>query len=375
MIKFSKLKSNLSLEFSALAKKKNKKNDKIISFGLGEPYFDPPNKLVKLINKAINDGYNRYCHPQGLISLREQIAKQNKFSADNIIITAGAKPALSILLKILLNKKDDEIIYFEPCFPSYRHQIYIANSKARSVKLNLTKNFEINFLNLKKKISKQTKIILINTPHNPTGQVFKEADFAKLLNLADKYNFYIIVDGVYNDLIYKSLNYNLTNNKVIFFSSFSKVYAITGWRIGYLHSTNQQIINACNYVQMHVNTNTNTFIQRAIADYLKIDDFKFKFKTNLQNKSLKLDKILKKNQIQFKMPMGGFFAFISIRETNLTSDKFAFLLLKKYSLAVTPGIVFGKKWNYFVRICFAVNNRDFEEGVNKFIQFYNEKKR
>lgn len=374
MIKFSNIKpDNFSLEFSSLAREKNQNNDKIISFGLGEPYFKPPDKLVKLVNKAINNGFNRYCHPQGLLSLRQQIAKKYSFLKENIVITAGAKPALSILLKILLHDKD-EIIFFEPCFPSYRHQIHLANPKAKFIRFNLTKNFSINFSNLKKKINKKTKIILINSPHNPTGQVINEADFEDLLKLAKKHKFYIIIDGVYNDLIYKPYNYNYLDKNIIYFSSFSKVYGITGWRIGYLHSTNQQIINACKYIQMHVNTNTNTFLQKAISDYLKNDDFKIKFRSKLQKKTFLLEKIFKKNQIQINIPMGGFFAFICIKETNLMSDDFAFLLLKKYDVAVTPGVLFGKKWDNYVRICFAVNNKDFNQGINKFIQFYNEKK-
>ena len=89
------------------------------------------------------------------------------------------------------------------------------------------------------------------------------------MKLAKKHKIYIIIDGVYNDLIYKPYNYNYLDKNIIYFSSFSKVYGITGWRIGYLHSTNQQIINACKYIQMHVNTNTNTFLQKAISDYLK----------------------------------------------------------------------------------------------------------
>ena len=122
-MKFNKIiKNSISLEFSSLAREKNLKKENIISFGLGEPYFKPPKKLNALISNAINEGYNRYSHPNGLQELRQFLAIKYESNLNNFIITAGAKPALSIILSAILDKKDEAII-FNPNYPSYKSQI------------------------------------------------------------------------------------------------------------------------------------------------------------------------------------------------------------------------------------------------------------
>ena len=286
-MKYKKIiKNSYSLEFSSLARKKNANNEKIISFGLGEAYFSPPKKLNFYISKAINDGFNRYSHPNGIMDLRKKLAKKYLSEPENFIITAGAKPAMSLILSSLINK-NDEVIYFDPSYPSYKSQIKIAEVGSKIIKLNLNSDFKINLNLLEKKINHKTKAIIINSPHNPTGYVTSTKDINKIIRLSKRFKFYIIIDAVYDDLNFSSENYEdiLSHENVIYISSFSKTLGITGWRIGYLHSTNKNILKICSFLQMHINTNTSTYLQKAISDFFDIGDkFTKKFKEDLRNR-------------------------------------------------------------------------------------------
>ena len=375
-MKFDKIiKNSISLEFSSLAKKKNLKKENIISFGLGEPYFKPPKKLNTLINNAINNGYNRYSHPNGLVELRKFLSKRYETNLNNFVITAGAKPALSIILNAILDKKDEAII-FNPNYPSYKSQIKIAEITTKIHEINLDQDFKINFDVMESIINQKTKVIIVNSPHNPTGNVLNKQELNKLLKLANKFNFYIIYDGVYNELKYKEdLNKMIIKSKkIIYLSSFSKTLGITGWRIGYLHSKDKKIIDMISFIQKQTNTNTNTFLQKAIADYFEKPNLFIKnFKNQLEKRSEYMEKSFKSvKKIKYIKPRGGFFAFININKMKIKSDKFAFLLLKDKNVAVTPGIVFGKNWDNYIRICFAVSNKEFIKGIKKLKDFIDE---
>lgn len=374
-MKFSKIvKNSFSLEFNSLAKKMNDKKDKIISFGLGEAYFSPPKKLNFYINKAINEGYNRYSHPNGIIKLRKTLSKKYNSSLNNFIITAGAKPALSLVLSAILNK-NDEVIFFDPSYPSYKSQIKIANLETKIIKLNLDLNFRIDFNILNENLNKNTKAIIINTPHNPTGNVISRKELNQIVNLSKKFNFYVLIDAVYQDLNFTTETFEKikSNPKVIIISSFSKMLGITGWRIGYLYTTNKKVLDSCSFIQKHTNTNTNTFLQKAVSDYLDTDE---KFIENFKNKLKKRIEYMKKKlateKLEIIYPDGGFFLFLNISNLNISSDRFAYLLLKNKKIAVTPGIVFGKKWDKFVRICFATSQKDFVTGIRGLKEFIDE---
>lgn len=374
-MKYKKIiKNSYSLEFSSLARKKNLNNENIISFGLGEAYFSPPKKLISFINKAINDGYNRYSHPNGNLDLRKKLAKKYLSKPKNFIITAGAKPAMSLILSSLINK-NDEVIYFDPSYPSYKSQIKIAEIESKIIRLDLNNDFKISLNLLVKKINHKTKAIIINSPHNPTGYVISTKDLSKIVKLSNKFKFYIIIDAVYDDLNYSSENYEkiLKHENVIYISSFSKTLGITGWRIGYLHSANENILSICSFLQTHINTNTSTYLQKAISDYFDLGvEFTNKFKGVLQNRIEYMKKEFSGYNFKIIYPDGGFFIFINISNLNISSDKFAYNLLKEKNIAVTPGIVFGKKWDKYVRVCFAVSQRDFIAGINGLKEFIDE---
>ena len=379
------LEQSLESKFSKIAKKKNQK--KIISLGLGEPEFKTPRKILKALNTGLELGLTKYSNPMGLVSLRKELVKklkkENKISArtSEIIITNGAKMALSLALQTNLNK-GDTIININPCYPSYNPQILIAELKCKLINFDLNKeSFEINFEKLDKIIKKyNAKILLINFPNNPSGKVLNRDEIKKLTSIIYKHKILLIADEVYDMLNFsnkKIISFGgikKIQNKVITINSFSKTYAMTGWRIGYMVAKSN-MMNKISKMQQHLITNVPAFIQFAAITALKQNKNYLK----KYNKSLKYNfdylkkKINKNNILKISPSEGGLFTFVDISKLKISSDKFCSELLKKTNVACSPGIYFGKNWDNFVRISLAANKSTFIRGVDLFEKFVNSK--
>ena len=387
MIFSSEVSKKLILRFSKLASEYNSKGIEIISLGLGEPYIDTPKKIIDSTVKALKEGYTKYSSFNGIYDLRnhisEKLKNENKIksSAEQIIITAGSKQACSFTLMALL-KPDDEVICFNPCYVSYIPQIKLAEPKSKIKIIDLNKsNFKINFDLLKKNINKKTKIIIMNSPNNPTGSIISKDDFIKISKLIKNKNIYLLSDEIYEKLNFGKTKHfspgsiNEIKDKVITINGFSKAFSMTGWRLGYLHA-NKKIIDKISIINQHINTNTNTFIQKgAVSAYDTNKKFIAKFNNDLKVKLKYLNLILnKKYNCNIILPQGGFFAFLDISSLNISSDDFAYNLLKKYNVAVTPGIIFGKNWNKYVRISMSTSLKKFKKGINLLGKFIDEKK-
>ena len=387
MILSSEVSKKLTLKFSKLAREYNSKRKKIISLGLGEPDINTPKAIIDSTVKALKNGYTKYSNFNGIFELRKHLSKkliiENKIqsSPDQIIITAGSKQACAFALMALL-KPRDEVICFNPCYVSYIPQIKLAEPKCKIKILDLNKSdFKINFDLLKKSINNKTKIIIINSPNNPTGSMLSKNDFIQISNLIKNKKIYLISDEIYEKLNFgKNKHFSPgsikeISEKVITINGFSKVFAMTGWRLGYL-SANKEIVDKISIINQHINSNTNTFIQKGAVNSYNINKkFIEKFRKDLKIKSKYLNLILnQKYHCNLIMPEGGFFAFLDISSMNILSDEFAYNLLKKYNVAVTPGIIFGKNWNKYIRISMSTDLKEFKKGIDLLGKFINEKK-
>ncbi len=372
-----------SLEFSALARSLNSKGKKIISLGLGEPDIDTPQNIKNSTIKALKNGFTKYSNSNGLFDLRKSLTKKLKIEnniitkPENIIITSGSKQACAFALMALLEPKD-EVICINPSYVSYIPQIKIAEPRSKIRIVNLDKDFNLNFEDLNKNINKKTKVIIINSPNNPTGKIFSKTDFLKLYKLIAKKNIFIISDEIYEKLILKNNHFSPASikkmsKKIITINGFSKTFAMTGWRIGYLVA-NDDIIKKITSLSMHINTNVNTFIQKGLIDAYNLNkNFIENFKNKLINKSKYLDSVVnKKHCYNLILPEGGFFAFLNIEKTKLSSDKFSYYLLSKYNVAVTPGIIFGKNWDNYIRISMSTNTKEFKDGIKLLCKYLDE---
>jgi aspartate aminotransferase len=378
--------NSIELNFSKIAKKMNKKNKIFFSLGLGEPDFNTPEFIINAAYKGMKKGFTKYSSPEGIYGLRKEISKKLKkenniiAKLDEIIVTSGSKMALTLVLMSLLNKKD-EIIYISPCYTSYLPQIILSNNEVRIKKISLDKKtYLINFKRLKKIINKNTKAILINYPHNPTGQILEYNQLKELEKLMLKYKkCYLISDEIYEKLNFskiKSLSpssLKSIHKRVVTINGFSKAYSMTGWRIGYCHA-NKQIIKNMIKIQQHINTNVPVFTQlAALAAYQGKSNHINQFNKKLYNNYNYLCKILRKNKkIDFANSYGGLFVFLNIKKIKKNSDTFCVGLLKKYSVSVTPGTYFGKDWKYFVRISLSQNYQKFKKAIKYLDKYINE---
>lgn len=379
------LEQSLESKFSKIAKKINQKE--IISLGLGEPDFKTPKKILKALNKGLELGLTKYSNPMGLLSLRKELVKklkkENKISAktSEIIITTGAKMALSLALQTILNK-GDAIININPCYPSYNPQILIAELKCRLINFDLdNETFEINFNKLDKTIKKyNVKVLLINFPNNPSGKILNKNEIRKLSSIVYKHKILLISDEVYDMLNFSNKEIisfggiKKIQKKVITINSFSKTYAMTGWRIGYMVAKNNMMNKICK-MQQHLITNVPPFIQFAAISALKQNkDYLKKYNNDLKyNFDYLKNKFSKNKFIKISPSEGGLFTFVNISKLKISSDKFCSELLKKTKVACSPGIYFGKNWDNFVRISLAANRSTFIKGVNLFEKFVKSK--
>ena len=368
----------LTLKFASLARQKNSKGESIISLGLGEPLFKTPNIIVKETVEAIHNGYTKYSNPRGLLELREGIVEKFKVdnniltTHDNVVVTAGAKQAMMLVLMSLL-EPGDEVVVFTPCYVSYIPQIMIAEPTAKIHKIDFTKDdFSIDWGQLTKIINHKTKAIIVNSPNNPTGKMLTNQNFIEIEKIINKFNCYLISDEIYEKLVFRDIPHfspgsiNSIKDRVITINGYSKAFAMTGWRIGFLTAPNK-LVKKIVLLQQHINTNTSTFLQKGVINAYKIrDEGLLIFNKDLFDKVEYMIKVFSKNsKIRFNPPDGGMFTFLSINQTGLDSDSFATQLLSECNVAVTPGIGFGKNWDDHIRISMVVNTREFNKGINQ----------
>jgi aspartate/methionine/tyrosine aminotransferase len=266
----------------------------------------------------------------------------------------------------------DHIIYITPCYTSYLPQIMLSETDLEITSFDLDKDFKIDFKKLQKKFKKNTKAIIINFPHNPTGQILNKYDLLQLTKILKKFKrSYLISDEIYKDNIFNG-NAHLSpasiksiSRRVITISGFSKSHSMTGWRIGYCHA-NKKIISKMVKIQQHILTNVPLFIQKAALKALTSKSNHLKKFNKLINKNhTYAHKILGKNKFfYFKRSYGGFFIFLKIIGKNILSDEFCTKLLKKYNVAVTPGKYFGKNFNKYVRISLSQDHFIFKKAVD-----------
>jgi len=375
----------VSLEFSSLAKQKVKNAERIISLGLGEPGFPTPLPIIEATHKAMLDGFTRYSIAPGLLELREKIA--SKLDRDNnivanpedIIVTPGAKQALSLALTAIL-RPGDEVLNIFPCFVSYVPQIVMAEPDVviRTVDLQ-RKDFSLDVAALRELISERTRAIVVNFPHNPTGRMLSQSDWNALADLVDEKDIYVLSDEIYDRLNFSGqkhlspASHEALKHKTVTINGFSKAFSMTGWRIGYLHAPAHLSRTICQ-IHQHLNTHTATFIQKGASAALDlpesyVESQNIRLRTNADLLVAMLEAC---DNAYLYAPQGGLFAFVDISRTGIDSDTFATRLLAEKGVALTPGKVFGEAWDSHIRVSLAPDCDSFAEGTKLLVEFLGE---
>lgn len=380
-MKFSKeIKESLSLKFGQIARDLKAQGENIISMTIGEPNFKTPSYIEKATIQAINDGYTNYSNSQGLLELRELITKdinntyQTNFEPKNVIVTPGVKSGLHLALSSIL-EPNDEVIIMSPYYLSYPPLIKIAEPNSKIIDVPFLKNGKVNKELLLKAFNKNTKCILVNTPSNPTGKILSHDEVTLIANLAKKYNSYIVTDEIYDKLIFEGQTFHSFLGKnidelVIYANGYSKSFSMTGYRIGYIIAQ-EEIIKKMLLLQQNINTNTNTFVQKgACSIYLNPLTHLKPYLRELKTRIDKFSEFLDKSKL-FKglKPESGFFYFVDISQTNLTSEEITMKLIKEAKIVVTPGIGFGDNYDDHIRFSLAIDNESLDLAIKKLKEF------
>jgi len=378
-----KITPSATLTFNQKVREHVKLGKEIISLGLGEAEIETPSHIVEAGIKALRDGMTKYSTPQGLPPLRDRIANYLttahgiEAKPENIIVTPGAKNALFLACSALL-EAGDEVIMLRPCYVSNQPILQISNHNITLREVDMTpRSFNLDHDKLSSLISKQTKLLFINTPNNPTGQMLSMDDINFITALMLKYpEIYVLSDEVYESMVLgEAKHISPASNpdiaeRVITVGGFSKTYFMTGWRIGYVH-TNETLMRAMLMIHEHINTNTAAFIQQAaIAAMDGNQDCVKEYIDKLRERKTIYERLLEESPYLSGTNLeGGYFTFIDISASGMDCDTFAVELLANRNVAVVPGLAFGKKYPDYCRLSFVNKTELFEEGLDRIRQF------
>jgi methionine transaminase len=353
-----------------------------VNLGQGFPDFMMSEELVELVNKAMKSGMNQYTHMAGLPLLRERLAEKvanlygTKINPDtDITITPGGTYAIYTALTTVL-QPGDEVIVFEPAYDSYIPNIEINGAKAVLISLQYP-SYSIPWDEVRAKITERTKVIMINTPHNPTGSVIRENDIEQLRAIVKGTNIFILSDEVYEHLIFDDIPHlsilrypDLLERSFVVFS-FGKTYHCTGWKSGYCISSPYLMQE---YRKVH---QFNAFCcftptQVALAEYLQNDEAYLTLGSAIQKKRDYFQQLMYATPFQALPSYGSYFQCYSYKGLSDESDKdFAIRLTKEYGITTIPVSAFYKngKDDKVIRFCFCKKEETLERAVEKLAAF------
>jgi methionine aminotransferase len=352
-----------------------------INLSQGFPGFDCSPQLVKLVEKYMRKGLNQYAPMPGVQVLREAIAKKTEelysISYDpetEITITSGATQALFTAIAALV-RDGDEVIVIEPAYDSYVPAIELAGGKPVFFQLH-PDTFSINWVEFQKLVNQRTRMILINTPHNPTGSTLSAADMLKLEKLTNKTDIVVLSDEVYEHILFDKLEhqsvarYPKLAERSLIVSSFGKTFHTTGWKIGYCLGP-ANLMAEFRKVHQFLVFSSNTPIQHAIAEYLENKEAYLQLPSFYQQKRDYFIQVFGQTKFGIKPSQGTYFQLLDYSKISKEKDTdFAIRLTKEFGVASIPVSVFyhKKTESKFLRFCFAKHQDELEKAAEKLIR-------
>ncbi|MBE7024261.1 MAG: pyridoxal phosphate-dependent aminotransferase [Ruminococcaceae bacterium] len=365
-----------------------KKYPDAINLTLGEPGFTTPQHIIDAGIKGLKEKKTKYTPNAGIKELRNAIAykleKENGIKCNpdkNLIVTAGATQALMLSMITLVNP-GDEVIIQGPNWPDYRGQIDMVNAKTVYAKVDESNNFKMTADIIEPLISDKTKLIIINSPSNPTGGVLDYEDLLKIAELVKKYKIFVISDEPYEMLVYDGFHqhslaaFEGLEDYVLTINSFSKTFAMTGFRVGYI-CANEKITE--NLVKLHENmiASVPEPMQLAAVEaiYNGEKDVQEMVKYYDRNRHLIVDGLNKINGFSCLCPNGAFYVFPNITGFGMNSRKAAEYILEKTHVVTSPGDAFGPDGEGYIRICYASKYDDIQEALARMEKAFGTKSR
>jgi aminotransferase len=351
--------------------------DDVISLGIGEPDFDTPQHIIDAAYEAASKGMTHYSDPGGILPLREAISTKLKTrngvdaAPDEIIVTIGGGGGLSIAFLNTLNP-GDEVITADPCYAMYFPQLILAGAKAVTVPIREENEFRLKAADIAEKITPKTKMIIINSPQNPTGSVMTRQDLEEVAELAIKHDLLVLSDEAYEEFIYGEgehvsiASMDGMKERTLTINTFSKTYAMTGWRLGYI-AGNKELINRMVVYQGTFLSNPCTFLQMGAIRAIQAadDDVKQMIEAYTRRRDIMVDGLNSIPGISCLKPVGAFYAFPNIKALGKSGYDVAVDFIQKAHVITTPGTAFGAAGEGYLRLSYANSEERIAEAVRR----------
>jgi aspartate aminotransferase len=369
------IEESATLRMTGLANELKRKGHDVISFSLGEPDFDTPTNICDAAVKSLRRGDTHYSPAPGIPELRAAIAEklrnENNLNVEpgHVIVTPGAKQAVFEAILAVLDT-DDEAILFDPAWVTYDPCVKIAGG--RTVWAPLDPENDFNPTDIAKHITTKTKLIVVNSPSNPTGGIFTKEVLKEIADLAIDHDIMVISDEIYEKIIYEKEHFSIgslpgMDERTITINGFSKAYAMTGWRLGYL-ATSNEVFKSMSKLHSHSVSSATTFVQWAGVEALKgPQDFIPEMVAEFKARRDMLVDGLNNMGIKCNYPSGAFYAFADVSEYGNGDDVCEKLLTEAF-VAATPGSAFGPNSMDFVRFSYATSRERIQTALERIEQ-------
>ena len=383
--RMQKLSPSVTMAITALARELKEQGRDILSFSAGEPDFDTPEVIKNAAITAINNGHTKYTAVEGIKQTKQAIINKLKrdhginYELEDIIISNGAKHSLFNLFQAII-EEGDEVIIPAPYWVTYPEQVKFSDGIPVFIETDESNGFKITSKQLKEAITSRTKVLLLNTPSNPTGSIYSKNELIELGKVLEGSDIIVFSDEMYEKIIFDNKEFTaaaqVSNDmfkRTVTINGLSKSAAMTGWRFGYLASPKKDLIKAMIKLQGQCTSNVNAMTQHAAIvaldggadETLKMMNTEFEKRRNVA-----LEKFNNINGLSCYKPDGAFYLFVNIKELSNDSMDFCAKLLEKEGVAVVPGLAFGAE-GYF-RFSFATDLESIVEGINRIEKFVKE---
>lgn len=364
-------------------KEMERAGENIIHFEIGDPDFSTPQNIIDAGIEALNNGFTHYSDSMGDYDFRKVVAENNlktrgfQPDIDQVLVTPGANMMIYYAVRCLVNP-GDEVIVQDPCFPTYLSVFNFCGVKPIGVPVYEKNGFRLDPKDLEKRITDKTRLIIVNSPHNPTGAVIRPKELEEIGKLAIRHRIYLYLDEIYSRMNYGDIPFyspsilDQCKEYTIVANGFSKAFAMTGWRLG-VGIGPKRVMEKMGLLLQTTSSCVPSFIQKAgiAAIQGSQDEVKSMVKEYQERRDILVKGLNEINNIDCANPGGAFYVFPNITKTGLTSEQFAHRLLEKAKVGVCAGSDFGASGEGFIRLCYAASKEDIVEGIKR-IKYFTE---
>ncbi len=387
--KAQSLTPSLTLAITAKAKELKDKGLDVVGFGAGEPDFNTPQNIIDAATRAMNEGKTKYTPASGINELKDAVAEKLltenglKYAREQVIISTGGKQCLANAFEALLNE-GDEVLIATPYWVSYPDLVTLSGGKSVFLDTKEENSYKITVEVLEAQATVRSKVLVINSPNNPTGTIYSREELVEIAEFCRKKDIFIISDEMYEKLIYgdekhvsiASLSEDAYSRTLVV-GGFSKSYAMTGWRLGYAAGP-KELVKLMGSIQSHTTSNPTSFVQYAAVEALKgSQDSISKMNTEFaKRRDYMVERTMGIEGLSCIYPKGAFYVMMDVRKlmgktykgkTVKDSLDFSAFLLEDYLVAVVPGVAFGLEG--FVRLSYATSMANIGKGFDRISEF------